>query len=119
MDSRIQEIVETNIMLRDYYLVDEEWKRKLWSIINGDFGKIQSNISFLFDILEVVGYYPERKTGFRSRMHDVTHAIYASQADYFIIEDKKFKKKCESVFHFLRIPTRILSYSEFRDVNNG
>lgn len=121
MDSRIREFVESTSQLGDLYYVDHIEKLKIWNVIKNNHNKIQDYISYLFDILEVVGYHPEKSKDavkkFRSRMHDVSHAIYGSQADYFVIEDKKFRIKCKAVYSFLGISTQILSYLEFKDVN--
>jgi hypothetical protein len=50
---------------------------------------------------------------YRSRMHDVTHAIYAGAADVFVTGDKRYRQRVKAAYNFLRIPTKVLSTEEF------
>ena len=46
-------------------------------------------------------------------MHDVTHAIYGAQADYFVTNDVRFRKKLKATYNFLDIHCKVLSPEEF------
>lgn len=74
---------------------------------------IESIISLLLAILERVGYQSEGRNKFRSRMHDNTHAIYATKASFFIIGDNRYRKKVKAVYAHLKVPTKVLSVEEF------
>lgn len=76
-------------------------------------------INVLFNILEVAGYRAEshKPQRIRSRMHDVSHAIYATKSDVFVIEDKKFREKCKAVYNILGVNTKVVSYEEFEEQN--
>lgn len=110
-NDKIRSILEPFPEYSDFYLNDD--RSSLWNSINGNFTFIQRNVSKLFDLLEAIGYYPEKEKTYTSRMHDVTHAIYATQADYFVTCDTKFYKKCKAVYSFLGVPTSVIKYSSF------
>ena len=84
-------------------------RRTINSTDKNNFTELQHSIAVLFNVLEIVGFRPEAAKKARSRMH----AIYASQCDFFIVEDNKFREKCKAVYHFLKINTKVLSYGEF------
>ncbi|MFB2518352.1 hypothetical protein [Lysinibacillus sp. OTC-L20] len=88
-------------------------RKTLNSATKKNFTELQHSIAVLFNVLEIVGFRPEAAKKARSRMHDVSHAVYASQCDFFIVEDNKFREKCKAVYHFLKINTKVLSYNEF------
>ena len=87
----------------------------IYEKIKNNHKKLEFIISILLDVLEQVGYKTEGRKKSRSRMHDVTHSIYASQAKYFIIGDEKYRKKVQVIYHFVGIPTKIMSTEEFLD----
>lgn len=76
-------------------------------------------VNVLFNILEVIGYRSEKQkpSKIRSRIHDVSHAIYASKSQHFIVEDSKFREKCKAVYTILGVNTKIYSYEEFMNLN--
>lgn len=88
-------------------------RKTINSVTKNNFTELQHSIAVLFNVLEIVGFRPEAAKKARSRMHDVSHAVYASQCDFFIVEDNKFREKCKAVYHFLKINTKVLSYNEF------
>ena len=85
--------------------------------ISSSHREIEKIITELLTILEVVGYKAEGRNKSRSRMHDNTHAIYATKADYFIIGDKKYRQKVKAVYEHLQVSTMILSVTEFIEYN--
>lgn len=73
-------------------------------------------IPLLFDTLDKSKYYADRQNDYekiRSRMHDVTHAIYGSAATFFVSDDERLRYRLKAVYHFLQIPTQVLSSKEF------
>lgn len=68
-------------------------RKTINSATKNDFTELQHCIAVLFNVLEIVGFRPEATKKARSRMHDVSHSIYASQCDFFIVEDNKFREK--------------------------
>lgn len=91
-------------------LNDEELKYQ--SVINMH-AKIERYVDFLLRFLEKVGFRPEPAGRHRSRMHDVSHAIYATAVDVFVIGDAKFRDKAKAVYHYLEVPVTIMSKEEF------
>ena len=78
---------------------------------------IREEIFTIFlNILEIVGFFQEKNnkyTTLRSRMHDVTHAIYGAQANYFITNDNRFYNKVKAIYYYLEINTTVLTLNEF------
>lgn len=70
-------------------------------------------LELVFNYLEYIRYKPEKVKKSRSRMHDCTHAIYASNANAFVSDDAKFLSKVKAVYNYLSIETEVLSTSEF------
>lgn len=68
-------------------------------------------IEITFCYLESIRYRPESIKKSRSRMHDVSHAIYASIADIIVTDDKKFSKKIKAVYKYWGIKTEVYSTS--------
>ncbi|MBG3852300.1 hypothetical protein ABQZ69_17775 [Xanthomonas sp. WHRI 8391] len=84
-----------------------------YSELKNDFSRLRDTIDFLMRFLEKCGYFSDDAKNYRSRMHDVTHAIYATAADEFVIGDRKFRKKVEAVYAFLGVSTLVCSRDEF------
>jgi hypothetical protein len=73
-------------------------------------------IGKILNCMEESGYNQEEKNHLASltgRMHDVSHAIYASSSNYFVTNDKRFSKKVIAAYMKLGIPTKTLSIDEF------
>ncbi len=79
-------------------------------------GALETTVTIILNFLEKIGYNQEENNKLvklRSRMHDVTHAIYGSQANYFVTNDHRFRKKLEAVYIFLEIPCKVISLDQF------
>lgn len=73
-------------------------------------------ISRILNCMEEAGYNQEERNheaALTGRMHDISHAIYASSSNYFITNDRRFSKKVAAAYIMLEIPTKILSIDEF------
>ncbi|EPS0984746.1 hypothetical protein ACVBOS_004295 [Vibrio vulnificus] len=70
-------------------------------------------IEITFCYLESIRYRPEAVKKSRSRMHDVSHAIYGSIADILVTDDDRFSKKVQAVYEYWGIQTEILSTDGF------
>jgi len=113
-DQRINEFLKRNLGFFNLSFFEGD-KLAEWLNINKEFHLIQEKISNLFDALEMLGFYPEKEGAYSSRMHDVTHAIYGTQADFLVTEDNRFSQKCKAAYHFLGVPTKVISYKEFTE----
>ncbi|MBQ9433036.1 MAG: hypothetical protein IJU26_02355 [Synergistaceae bacterium] len=70
--------------------------------------ELEYTIEILMGILNLCGYHAEKKEeNALSSIHDTTHCIYATAADYFISMDKRFSRKCEAVYSFLGVDTQV------------
>lgn len=91
-------------------------KHELQAIIANDFRDIRKDfpafeclMEIIFNYLEVLRYHPDKPQKHRSRLHDVTHAIYAAYCSVFVSEDTKLKNKAKAAYSFLGIPTQVVS----------
>lgn len=75
--------------------------------------KIELVVGILLNFLEEIGFRPEPRGRYRSRMHDVTHAIYATRAKYFVTGDQRYLDKVKAVYSLLGIPCRVADKTEF------
>jgi len=76
----------------------------------------ESIVTVVLNFLEKIGYNQEENNNtvkLRSRMHDVSHAIYGAQADYLVTNDVRFRLKLQATYCFLKIPCVVLSPDEF------
>lgn len=78
--------------------------------------QIEESVNILMDTLESVGYKQEKKnsTGrLISRMHDITHAIYASATTSFVTSDIRLRERTKAVYHYLNIKTEVIDSTDF------
>jgi hypothetical protein len=80
--------------------------------------EMERQIEILFKVLNQIGYFADEERQYRSGIHDISHAVYATASDFFVIEDKKLRQKCKAVYNYYEVPTQVLSYSEFNELNN-
>jgi hypothetical protein len=90
-------------------------KAELRAIVESDFKGIRADfpafeclMEVIFDYLEKIRYHPEAEKKYRSRLHDVTHAIYAAYCAVFVTGDKKLQYKAKAAYSFLGIPTEVI-----------
>lgn len=76
-----------------------------FALIKTDFSVIETAMQIVFNQLELIRYRPEKQKKYRSRLHDVSHAIYAAYCDYFITEDSKLSYKAKATYAYLKIDT--------------
>jgi hypothetical protein len=75
--------------------------------IKSDCSAFQVALNIVFNELEKIRYYPEKQEKYRSRLHDVSHAIYAAYCDYFVTEDSKLSYKTKAAYSYLKIDTTV------------
>ena len=64
-----------------------------YKILHNRFCVLEHSFNYIANWLEMIGYYRESEDKSRSRLHDVSHIIYASYSDLFVSNDKKLIKK--------------------------
>ncbi len=90
------------------------------NVLRDSFYKTEGAITLALNCLEKAGYFQEDKnhaSTLSGRMFDVTHAIYATGAEYFVTNDFRFAKKTAATYFFLEIPTKVIVIDDF--VNGG
>lgn len=99
-------------------------RRKKPSLLNLKYEEIKLQyklieycIQTFFNIVEEIGYQTERVKKYRSRMHDITHAIYGTKANFFVTRDNKFRNRLKAIYYKLEVPTVILDKKEFLEYN--
>jgi len=101
-----------------------ELKKSLYPIsipkyfdIKENFYEIERIFEHIFDFLDNIGYQNDKKVykneKYRSRMHDITHGIYATKASIFVTSDNNLKNKLNAIYSLLEIPTQIILEKDF------
>lgn len=89
------------------YSYDEEFGIK-FSEIKHDFRLVECMFNVVFNFIERLRFYPENKKNYRSRLHDVSHAIYASYSNKFVSGDRNFVNKLLVAYYFLSVDVDIV-----------
>lgn len=86
-----------------------------WSFktLNSKFAVREYMCNWLANWLEIIGYYREAESKSRSRMHDVSHIIYASYADVLVSNDAKLLKKTAAIYSILEMSTKVLKLDQY------
>lgn len=84
-----------------------------WESISKSQEVMEHVFEVVFNYLEEIRYKPDSVKKSRSRMHDVSHAIYAAHADYFVTNDGGFSSKARVVYSYLGVPTEVVNYQNF------
>ncbi len=75
---------------------------------------IELLIEVLMKILNIIGYGADSEKSIKhSATHDISHAHYATMSNYFISEDRRFRKRVKAIYSFLEVPTKVYSFEEF------
>jgi len=77
---------------------------------------MESAVTALLNLMEKAGYHQEKKNHKASlvgRMHDVSHVVYASAAEYLVTDDARLATKSAATFHALGLPTSAIGVEEF------
>lgn len=91
-----------------------------WPDLCKSFDLLSNAMEITMNYLEEIRYRPEKtkKNRPRSRMHDVTHTIYATAADFFVSEDKKSIAKAKIAYNYFGIPTKVIHLDEIMEVDD-
>lgn len=79
------------------------------NLLRGNHDAVQAMIEAVIKCLIRERYYPDPIKKFRSEMHDITHAVYASYFDLYVIDDERSREKCKAAYKFLGVQTNVLS----------
>lgn len=86
-----------------------------WETFNINKKDIFSKINFIFNFLNIVGYWPDNNIAnenkFNAAMSDSQHASYAAYTNEFYTRDYKFSKRLFAVYEYLNIGTKIKYFS--------
>lgn len=78
------------------------------------FAERRDTIATLFDVLNMHGFQAEpRPHRTENRVHDVTHAIYATYADVFVSNDRKLRNTAKAVYLWCGLETEVIDRPEF------
>ncbi|MBL4981457.1 hypothetical protein [Pseudomonas fluorescens] len=79
------------------------------NLLKGNHDAVQAMIEAVIKCLIRERYYPDPIKKYRSEMHDITHAVYASYFNLYVIDDERSREKCKAAYKFLGVPTNVLS----------
>ncbi len=88
------------------------------NLLTYDHEIVERVIELTLNHLEFIRYKPESIKKHRSRMHDSTHAIYATYADNFVTSDERFMHKLRAVYHYFSIKVNVYHQDEFIRIYN-
>lgn len=87
---------------------------KGFRIRSSTFIEREATFSILFDALNIFGFRPGHSDKrVENRVHDVSHAIYASYADLFVTDDDKLRNSTKAVYKLCGFDLPILDRGEF------
>lgn len=94
----------------DYRLPEDfKFREGSYSYLQNTQYELTYTIEILFRILNHNGYYRDQKEKTSiSGTHDVSHAIYATKANWFITTDERFANRCKAVYYYLGVPTEVI-----------
>lgn len=71
--------------------------------------ELEFTIETLMRVLNNSGYNAEKKEKtIVSSTHDVSHCIYGTVSDFLFTMDKKFSLKCEAVYQYIGVSTKVI-----------
>lgn len=85
------------------------FEKNRYALMINDHTQLEYTIEILFRVLNYCGYNAEKNA--ISSTHDVSHATYATAADYLFTTDTHFALKCQAVYSFLGVKTKIIHCS--------
>lgn len=77
---------------------------------------LEEHVTLCMNVLDKAGYFPDKENDvlkLRSRMNDVSHAIYGATTTFFISDDERFRRRLSATYAFLKIPTTVLNVKDF------
>ena len=90
---------------RDFIFEKDSYKNRL----DENFTELEYTIETLFNILNGCGYGREKNLHKTiSGTHDITHAIYATKAEYLLTTDINFQMKCSAVYKYINCKTQCI-----------
>ncbi len=94
----------------DYRLPENfKFRKGSYSTLQNTQYELTYTIEILFRILNHNGYYRDKKEKTSiSGTHDVSHAIYATKANWLITTDERFANRCKAVYYYLGVPTHVI-----------
>lgn len=80
---------------------------------------LEAYVTVCMNVLDKAGYYSDKENDvlkLRSRMNDISHAIYGSVTDYFVSDDIRLIKRIASTYLFLGISTIVCDTNKFMEI---
>lgn len=95
-------------------LVYTDYEDEYKDLKNSPYQELERAIEVLMKTLLHFGYHSDKLNHARSSTHDISHAHYATKCDMFVSNDKKLRSRVAATYHYLGVPTKVLSYDEFK-----
>ena len=113
---RVQKCSIENVFSDPFMLdqIDCIARYKGFRIRHSTFIEREATLSVLFDLLNISGFRPDHSDKrVENRVHDISHAIYASYADLFVTDDDKLRDSTKAVYRLCGFDLPILDRDEF------
>lgn len=94
---------------------NEARKMQNWNFkqFKSDFALLEGYVNLAANCLEKIGFKREKEEKYRSRLHDVSHMIYAAHTNIFVTDDKKLNPKTKAIYSSIDVPTQVMNQKEF------
>ncbi|WP_079882874.1 hypothetical protein [Vibrio parahaemolyticus] len=111
----VKEMLAFSLFRQNYIKREQMVDVFSWSFddIKNDFDIFEAYTNLASNYMEKIGYNREKRKKSRSRLHDVSHIIYAAYTDVFVCGDKKLRNKAKAIYSSLNIRTQVMSVDEF------
>lgn len=106
-------LVDAKVISPDEGIESLRWN---FSDIKNRFSVFEAYVNLAANLLEKIGYFREKESNSRSRLHDVSHMIYAAYSDVFVTADKKMLQKTKAIYSMLQVPTKVMNLKEFYEL---
>lgn len=87
-----------------------QWKFKQFK---KNFALLEGYVNLAANCLEYIGFKREKEENYRSRLHDVSHIIYAAHTNIFVTDDKKLNLKTKAIYSSIDVPTNVMDRKGF------
>lgn len=94
-----------------------EIKKDCFDEISNQYSLMEIIFEFLHFILNKCGYNRDKKDStVISGIYDTTHSIYGTYCNYFITNDNRLRKRILAIYHYLGVPTKVISFNDFLNI---
>ncbi|WP_416192332.1 hypothetical protein [Neisseria sp. CCUG12390] len=113
--ARYKSEIISNLAIEANLSKNEARKMLNWNFkqFRRNFALLEGYVNLAANCLEKIGFKREKEEKYRSRLHDVSHIIYAAHVNIFVTDDKKLNPKAKAIYYSIDVPTQVMNKKEF------